>query len=195
MAAQTALEAARQAEKDEEKNMHCDQCDQDFTTKKGWQQHKKFLKHNPISELICPLSDECTKIFTAPSALLVHLESGACKSGMNRVKLNALIHEHDTGQLITTSENAIGALAAAGTANALASQDHVTASLGALSLASVNLDRGDLESASTSSGVIIEDDVSDTDSIGSGVLICTPTLSRSSSVSEGGVMLRSTSSE
>lgn len=60
------------------------------------------LKHNPlIEELKCITDSECKKTFMAPSAMLHHLESGACISGINRQKLDHLIKEKDTGSIIT----------------------------------------------------------------------------------------------
>jgi hypothetical protein len=61
------------------------------------------LKHNPlIEELKCITGSECAKIFTSPSGMLHHLESGSCKSGINRRKLDQLIKEKDTGSIITS---------------------------------------------------------------------------------------------
>ncbi|KAI5846560.1 hypothetical protein DFP73DRAFT_546263 [Morchella snyderi] len=60
------------------------------------------LRHNPlIEELKCITGSECKKIFTSPSGVLHHLECGACKSGIDRRKLDQLIKEKDTECIIT----------------------------------------------------------------------------------------------
>ncbi|KAF2208520.1 hypothetical protein CERZMDRAFT_48954 [Cercospora zeae-maydis SCOH1-5] len=89
----------------EEESLRCEECKRDFKTAHGFRLHKASVKHKPLSKLKCPLSSACKKHFTSPSALLLHLESGGCKSAMNRLKLNVLIHEHDTARHITRSTN------------------------------------------------------------------------------------------
>jgi hypothetical protein len=59
------------------------------------------VKHAPLSEIKCFLSYKCKQTFTSPSAWLFHLESGRCKSGMNRTKLNKLVQAHDIDGHIT----------------------------------------------------------------------------------------------
>ncbi|KAI6792482.1 hypothetical protein KC361_g6712 [Hortaea werneckii] len=89
----------------EQRNRYCLDCEKQFSSPKAFCQHKASPKHNPLSELTCPLSTECKKVFTTPSALIKHWESGFCKSGMNRLRLNAIAHQHDTGNHITYSAN------------------------------------------------------------------------------------------
>ncbi|KAL8679327.1 MAG: hypothetical protein Q9186_004374 [Xanthomendoza sp. 1 TL-2023] len=57
--------------------------------------------HRPLSQLKCIASSKCKGRFTSPSALLHHLESGACRSGLSRGALNQLIQTHDVGNMIT----------------------------------------------------------------------------------------------
>ena len=90
----------------EEANLKCEACDQTFIDTKAFKQHKESVKHNPLSDLHCPMSAECGRVFTSPSALAFHLESGGCKSGMNRLKLNGIAHAHDIDRIITSAENA-----------------------------------------------------------------------------------------
>ncbi|KAI7160383.1 glycosyltransferase family 21 protein [Hortaea werneckii] len=101
-----ADDAASQAARlrTEQRNRYCLDCGKQFRSLKAFCQHKASPKHNPLSELTCPLSTEC-KVFTTPSAMFSHMESGGCKSGMNRLKLNAIVHQHDAGNHITYSEN------------------------------------------------------------------------------------------
>jgi len=90
----------------EEANLYCESCEKQFGTLTAFKQHKASVRHHPLSDLKCPLSTGCDKTFTSPSALILHLESGNCTSGMDRLKLNAIIHEHDTARHITYQENA-----------------------------------------------------------------------------------------
>jgi hypothetical protein len=46
---------------------------------------------------------ECNARFKSPSAMVAHMESGSCQSGMNRQKLNRLILVQDNDHLITSS--------------------------------------------------------------------------------------------
>ncbi|KAI7249512.1 hypothetical protein KC343_g6167 [Hortaea werneckii] len=98
-----ASEAARLRTK--ERNLYCLDCKQQFQSLTALYQHRASPKHKPLSELTCPLSAKCKRMFTTPSALLFHMESGGCKSGMNRLKLNAMVHQQDTGRHITYSKN------------------------------------------------------------------------------------------
>lgn len=102
----------------EEVNLRCEACDRTFKHHKAWMQHKQSLKHNPISELKCPLSKKCPGIFSSPSALLFHLESGTCRSGMTRAALNAVVYQHDNERHITSTAHAasVGKAAIANTA-------------------------------------------------------------------------------
>ena len=90
----------------EEANLRCEACDREFVNLQALRQHKQSLKHKPLSELKCPLSNKCTATFSSPSALLFHLESGGCKSGMTRNKLNALVYQHDSDRHITSTAHA-----------------------------------------------------------------------------------------
>lgn len=64
--------------------------------------HMKLIAEKPIT---CPLP-KCWRRFGSASALLQHMESGACKSGMDRSKLNALVHRVDTTRMITDTATA-----------------------------------------------------------------------------------------
>ena len=45
----------------EEANLRCEACNKSFKALTAFKQHKKSLKHNPISDLACPLSKTCTQ--------------------------------------------------------------------------------------------------------------------------------------
>jgi uncharacterized C2H2 Zn-finger protein len=120
---------------EEEADLWCDECNRSFGQLTALIQHKKSVKHNPLSDLRCPLSEQCTQCFRSPSALLFHLESGKCKSGMNRAKVNMLVHQHDTERHITSLANMRSVTTAgAATAQHLDFAEEMTARLDALSL-------------------------------------------------------------
>ncbi|KAB8297613.1 hypothetical protein EYC80_001421 [Monilinia laxa] len=52
----------------------------------------------------CPTGGKCNKKFAMPSALLNHLESGCCRSGMTRAKIHLLVFAHDPNRYITSVE-------------------------------------------------------------------------------------------
>ncbi|KAL7274895.1 hypothetical protein RUND412_002189 [Rhizina undulata] len=51
--------------------------------------------------LKCVGKKGCKKSFNSPSAMIMHLESGACPSNLTRKKIDALIFKYDTGNMIT----------------------------------------------------------------------------------------------
>ncbi|KAI4232182.1 MAG: hypothetical protein L6R40_007497 [Gallowayella cf. fulva] len=79
----------------------CDKCHREFEDRTALKQHQESVVHRPLSQLKCIASSKCKGRFTSPSALLHHLESGACRSGLNRAALNQLIQSHDAGNVIT----------------------------------------------------------------------------------------------
>ncbi|KAL8803204.1 MAG: hypothetical protein Q9182_003305 [Xanthomendoza sp. 2 TL-2023] len=79
----------------------CGKCDRDFSDETALEQHAKSIVHQALSQLRCIASSKCKGRFTSPSALLHHLESGACRSGLNRAALNQLVQTHDAGNVIT----------------------------------------------------------------------------------------------
>ncbi|KAK6436040.1 hypothetical protein LTR95_007774 [Oleoguttula sp. CCFEE 5521] len=95
----------------EENKLFCESLNRRFKTLRALQQHRNSLKHKPLSEMRCTLSDQCTGVFTSPSALLFHLESNTCKSGMTREKLNSVVAKYDVNRHITGTSGT-GSLAA-----------------------------------------------------------------------------------
>ncbi|ETS03445.1 hypothetical protein M419DRAFT_75469 [Trichoderma reesei RUT C-30] len=85
----------------------CEDCDRTFRTKAALKQHLKSVIHCPISNLPCLAGKlcgaKCNTHFRSPSAMVAHMESGSCSSGMDRKKLNRLIHLQDRENLITSS--------------------------------------------------------------------------------------------
>ena len=79
----------------------CYICQRKFSNRKALDQHLSSLLHHPLSSLNCVASSKCKGRFTSPSALLSHLESGACRSGISRWDVDTLVHSFDTERLIT----------------------------------------------------------------------------------------------
>ncbi|KAF2797085.1 hypothetical protein K505DRAFT_299062 [Melanomma pulvis-pyrius CBS 109.77] len=73
----------------------CSKCQRTFKSTESLEQHRQSVKHKPLSALSCPLGKGCRGNFTSPSALLHHLESGNCKSGMDRDKIYRIVQSCD----------------------------------------------------------------------------------------------------
>lgn len=86
---------------------HCKECNRSFGNASALEQHLHSTIHRPISNLTCMAGKicgvKCNARFSSPSAMIAHMESGSCQSGMNRQKLNRLILVQDTDHLITSS--------------------------------------------------------------------------------------------
>ena len=80
---------------------HCKICKRTFKSQDALKQHQTSLRHKPLSNISCPAGKECTKQFPSPSALLHHLESGACDSGITRTTIRELALSHDSDHVIT----------------------------------------------------------------------------------------------
>ena len=84
----------------------CYICQKKFSTINALQNHLQSPSHHPISELRCFASVECKGRFSSPSALLGHLESGQCCSGIKREFINDLVQTYDTDCVITGQHTA-----------------------------------------------------------------------------------------
>ncbi|PNP49429.1 hypothetical protein THARTR1_09751 [Trichoderma harzianum] len=106
--------AKPQKAKEVKEYRECKECDRTFKNNKALQQHLDSVIHRPISNLACMAGKicgvECKAHFRSPSALVAHMESGTCRSGMNRQKLNRLVVMHDTENLITSSDSSFETL-------------------------------------------------------------------------------------
>jgi len=80
----------------------CYVCQRRFVDKKALDQHLVSLRHHPLSDIRCVASTKCKRRFTSPSALLGHLVSGACCSGICRQDIHRLVRNHDTERLISS---------------------------------------------------------------------------------------------
>ncbi|KAL7808061.1 hypothetical protein V8C44DRAFT_162503 [Trichoderma aethiopicum] len=85
----------------------CGDCDRTFRTKAALRQHLASVIHCPISNLPCLAGKlcgaKCSTHFRSPSAMVAHMESGSCSSGMDRERLNRLILLQDRDNLITSA--------------------------------------------------------------------------------------------
>lgn len=77
----------------------CERCIEKFASRKILRKHLSS-KHRDIR---CPVGAKCSKKFVTPSALLNHLESGHCRSGMTRAKMAELVIAHDPNCYITST--------------------------------------------------------------------------------------------
>lgn len=80
----------------------CKKCWRTFLSIQSFQQHCKSIKHKPLSALSCPVGEGCRGKFSAPSALLHHLESGKCCSGMDRDDIYDMVQLYDKDHAIHT---------------------------------------------------------------------------------------------
>lgn len=78
----------------------CERCQRTFPSFQSLQQHLKSIKHKPLSALRCPVGEGCRGKFSAPSALLHHLESGKCCSGMDRDDIYDIVQLYDKDRTI-----------------------------------------------------------------------------------------------
>lgn len=162
----------------EEANLHCISCDRRFVNLRALLQHKDSVKHKPLSELRCPLSSECERVFTSPSALLSHLESGQCRSGLDRDKLNDLIITNDIDRQISYASQVPIDPPKSGSAD---DEGDFEADVGQAPLGA--LDIVEVDQADNGYG-------SDSDSSESSGVLLTPTVSYAGSLSSsGGVLL------
>ncbi|KAF7867169.1 hypothetical protein EAF04_005253 [Stromatinia cepivora] len=79
---------------------YCRPCKLMFQNENNLMQHQHSKIHQG-SAMKCPF---CPTHYPTASALIIHLESGSCPSGMNRQKINAEIRRLDSRHVITTPQ-------------------------------------------------------------------------------------------
>lgn len=77
----------------------CVPCNRYFASVQALRSHLQSSIHQPKS-VLCP-GHKCSKRCKTAAGLVNHLESGACRSGMNRARINALAVEFDKTNVIT----------------------------------------------------------------------------------------------
>lgn len=93
-------------------NTTCRECDREFATEHGLQQHLSSVIHNPLSNIKCigSQTSNCRRMFTSPSAMIFHLESGACPSRVTKKMLDRVIQKHDVKGIISNPSTITQAL-------------------------------------------------------------------------------------
>ncbi|KAH9989522.1 hypothetical protein BJV77DRAFT_963881 [Russula vinacea] len=98
----SSYEARQQHYANSSSHHYCEDCDRHFQNENNLHQHMNSKVHQP-TKFRCP-GRGCTKSFVSASALTLHLESGTCRSGMTRKKLNRCVVRADTKHYITNPE-------------------------------------------------------------------------------------------
>ena len=76
----------------------CEPCNLRFPNKMMLLLHLNSKDHKPVK---CLGGSGCARKFKDLPGMLQHLESGSCKSKMDRKAIDALLRKHDTGNIIT----------------------------------------------------------------------------------------------
>ncbi|KAJ7193236.1 hypothetical protein GGX14DRAFT_577421 [Mycena pura] len=82
-----------------ERHHYCADCQRQFLSASNLNAHLNSSTHRPKS-VPCP-GQGCGQSFVSAAALILHLESGRCKSGASRQFVNRYVREHDTRNIIT----------------------------------------------------------------------------------------------
>ncbi|RPD63533.1 hypothetical protein L227DRAFT_543513 [Lentinus tigrinus ALCF2SS1-6] len=78
---------------------YCVPCKRIFQNANNLRQHQNSSTHRERS-IVCPMKG-CSRAFVSTAALVLHLESGTCTSGMTRAMVDQLISKLDRGGVIT----------------------------------------------------------------------------------------------
>lgn len=80
-------------------NGRCHTDQRTFKSSVSTQSHAPVM-YTPTTKVYCPLSEGCHFRFTSTPALLQHLESGRCASGISSGEIKRIVHMHDRDNLI-----------------------------------------------------------------------------------------------
>ncbi|EKM52222.1 uncharacterized protein PHACADRAFT_260451 [Phanerochaete carnosa HHB-10118-sp] len=81
----------------EKEHWFCKECRRMFNTKNGLIHHRRtHLSKN----LRCP-GNKCGRTFALPADLILHFESGTCRSGVTRRAVDEAVIRYDSGRVIT----------------------------------------------------------------------------------------------
>ncbi|KAF8539761.1 hypothetical protein BDD12DRAFT_82802 [Trichophaea hybrida] len=78
----------------------CEPCGKTFASGAKYDAHLLTKSHKKAGKFKCFAFPQCTRKFSTKAGMLSHLESGACKSGLNRQKIDDVIRQHDTSNMI-----------------------------------------------------------------------------------------------
>ncbi|KAF8246307.1 hypothetical protein K440DRAFT_632318 [Wilcoxina mikolae CBS 423.85] len=78
----------------------CEPCGKTFASGSKYDAHLLTKGHRKAGKFKCFAYPECTRKFSTKGGMLSHLESGKCKSGLNRQKIDDVIRQHDTSNMI-----------------------------------------------------------------------------------------------
>lgn len=76
----------------------CEPCEKEYNKRSDLYKHLRSESH---LRLKCFGGSKCRRTFATPSAMIMHLESGACKSKIDRKGIDQLLQQHDTTNIIT----------------------------------------------------------------------------------------------
>lgn len=76
----------------------CEPCGKEYNKRSDLYEHLRSESH---LRLKCFGGSKCDRTFATPSAMIMHLESGACKSNIDRKGIDQLLQQHDTTNIIT----------------------------------------------------------------------------------------------
>ncbi|KAG2153536.1 uncharacterized protein EDB93DRAFT_222754 [Suillus bovinus] len=88
-------------------NVYCVPCKRLFQSPSNLHSHLNSSTHRP-KDIICPFNG-CDLGFTNKSALILHLESGSCRSGVNRRVVDNWVRANDRSNVITNPARLITA--------------------------------------------------------------------------------------
>ncbi|KAF8204120.1 hypothetical protein BJ912DRAFT_941995 [Pholiota molesta] len=81
-----------------QRHHYCAPCDRLFNSENNLRAHLNSSVHRP-KDVTCPFG--CGGKFVSRAALVLHLESGSCTSGIDRNAVNRYVRQYDTNNVIT----------------------------------------------------------------------------------------------
>ena len=89
---------------------YCAECNRSFVSANNLGAHRRSAVHQP-KDVHCPCKG-CIQSFVSLSALILHLEFGYCRSGVNLTTVNKYVRQLDTEHLITDQTLLVNVVAA-----------------------------------------------------------------------------------
>ncbi|KAJ3498653.1 hypothetical protein NLJ89_g10191 [Agrocybe chaxingu] len=82
-----------------DRHYYCPSCDRFFDSANSLKNHLNSSIHRP-KDVMCPFRG-CDEGFVSRAALVLHLESGTCRSGIDRATVNKVVRQYDKTGIIT----------------------------------------------------------------------------------------------